>query len=71
METLLMREYARQSIDGFVEIYVRCPLAVCESRDVKGMYRLAREGSIRCFTGISDPYEEPVHPELILENIVS
>ena len=62
-----MREHARERIDDFVEIFVRCPLAVCESRDVKGMYRLAREGKIGHFTGVSDPYEEPTHPEIILD----
>jgi len=66
----MMREYARQRIGPFIEIYVRCPLEVCESRDIKGMYRLAREGKINHFTGISDPYEEPVCPELILETDV-
>ena len=63
----LMRERARQNVENFVEIYVRCPLEICELRDVKGMYRLAREGKINHFTGISDPYEEPVCPELIVD----
>ena len=63
----VMREYARGKIEGFVEIFLCCPLHVCESRDVKGMYRLAREGKIRNFTGLSDPYEEPVCPELMLD----
>lgn len=62
-----MREYARQKVGDFVEIYVRCPLKVCETRDVKGMYRLAREGKIKHFTGVSDPYEEPADPELVVE----
>ena len=65
-----MREYAREKLNCFVEIYVRCPLVVCESRDVKGMYRLAREGKMRHFTGISDPYEEPTNPELIVDTDV-
>ncbi len=62
-----MRKYAREKIKGFVEIFVRCPLAVCEARDVKGMYRLAREGKIRYFTGLSDPYEEPVNAEIVVD----
>jgi adenylylsulfate kinase len=49
--------------DEFIEIYVRCPLGVCEQRDVKGFYKLARRGLIKNFTGIDDPYEEPDHPE--------
>lgn len=51
----------------FFEIYCRCSLDVCESRDVKGLYRRARAGEIRDFTGISSPYEEPVNPELIVD----
>ena len=51
----------------FVEIYCRCRLDVCESRDVKGLYRKARNGEILEFTGISSPYEEPIEPELVLD----
>ena len=51
----------------FIEIYCNAPLSVCAQRDVKGMYKLARAGKIRDFTGISSPYEEPDHPELILD----
>ncbi len=50
----------------FHEIYVECPLAVCEQRDPKGLYRKARQGIIPDFTGISSPYEAPTTPELIL-----
>ena len=50
----------------FLEIYCKCPLEVCEQRDVKGHYKKARAGEIKEFTGISSPYEEPVHPDLIL-----
>lgn len=54
--------------DGdFIEIYCRCPLAVCEQRDVKGLYRLARAGAIARFTGISSPYEAPSAPELVID----
>ena len=62
-----MRENARQLINPFIEVYVNCPLSVCEKRDVKGMYRLAREGKIKKFTGISDIYEEPLSPELVID----
>lgn len=50
----------------FLEIYCKCPLEVCEQRDVKGHYKKARAGEIKEFTGISSPYEEPVHPDLVL-----
>ncbi|GAB4296058.1 MAG: adenylyl-sulfate kinase [Thiohalomonadaceae bacterium] len=51
----------------FIEIYVKCPLEVCESRDVKGMYKKARAGVIKEFTGISSPYEEPANPDLVVD----
>jgi adenylylsulfate kinase len=51
----------------FFEIYCQCPLDVCEERDVKGLYRRARSGEIKEFTGISSPYEEPEQPELVVE----
>ena len=57
---------ARRMIGDFVEVYVRCPLKVCEKRDVKGHYKLARQGQLRHFTGVSDPYEEPRTPEVTL-----
>jgi adenylylsulfate kinase len=61
------REKIRHKIgDDFIEIYVKCPLEVCEKRDSKGLYTLAREGKINEFTGISDPYEEPENPQIIL-----
>ncbi len=50
----------------FIEVYCRCPLDICESRDVKGIYRRARAGEVHNFTGISSPYEDPERPELIL-----
>lgn len=63
------RERCRTLIDcgRFFEVYVKCPLEVCESRDVKGYYKMAREGKIRNYTGVSAPYEEPLAPDLILE----
>jgi adenylylsulfate kinase len=54
--------------DGdFVEVYVDCPVEVCEQRDVKGLYKKARAGEIKEFTGISAPYEEPLRPELTIK----
>ncbi len=51
----------------FIEVYVNTPLEVCESRDVKGMYAKARRGEITGFTGIDDPYESPLQPEIVLD----
>ncbi|MBP7870267.1 MAG: adenylyl-sulfate kinase [Candidatus Saccharicenans sp.] len=62
-----IREEARREIGDFIEVYVKCPLEVCMSRDVKGMYQKAIKGEIKEFTGISDPYEEPLQPELVLQ----
>jgi ATP sulfurylase/adenylyl-sulfate kinase len=61
------REWARKEIASFVEVYLKCPIEVCRQRDIKGLYKLADEGKIKNFTGVSDPYEEPEHPELIIE----
>ncbi len=58
------REKARDLIGSFAEVYVNTPLAICEKRDVKGLYEKARAGAIPAFTGVSDPYEPPVKPEL-------
>ena len=57
-----VREEVRQEIGNFIEVYVKAPLEVCEERDVKGLYKRARAGEIRGFTGIDDPYEPPLHP---------
>lgn len=51
----------------FLEIYCRCPLDVCEQRDVKGLYKKARAGEVKEFTGISSPYEAPLAPEIIID----
>ena len=59
-----VREEVRQRIGSFVEVYVSTPLAVCEERDVKGLYKRARAGEIKQFTGIDDPYEPPLNPEV-------
>lgn len=66
------RELVRSLIGdkSFIEIYCRCPLAVCEERDVKGHYRRAKLGEIKEFTGISSPYEEPEQPDLVLQTDV-
>ncbi len=60
------RDWVRQSMDDgrFIEVFVDCPLAVCEERDTKGLYKKARKGEINDFTGISSPYEPPVSPEI-------
>lgn len=52
----------------FVEIHVKAPLEVCEGRDPKGLYKKARAGEIKGFTGIDDPYEEPLTPELVVDS---
>lgn len=57
--------------DHFLEVFVDTPLEVCEQRDVKGMYRQAREGKIKNFTGIDDPYEPPLNAEIVLDTIRS
>ena len=57
--------------DRFVEIYVDCPIEECEKRDVKGHYKLARNGKINDFTGVSSPYEPPLNPELRLRTNIT
>ncbi len=56
--------------DKFIEIFVDCPLEVCEQRDVKGLYQKARKGEIKNFTGIDSPYEVPLQPDLIVKTDV-
>ena len=58
------RDQVRRRIIDFIEVYVDAPLEVCAERDVKGLYKKAFEGEIQNFTGVSDPYEPPVAPEL-------
>ena len=67
------RERVRGSLPSgaFIEVYVRCPLAVCEERDPKGLYAQARAGALRQFTGIDSPYEEPLTPEVIVDTSVA
>lgn len=59
-----MREEVRQKTGDFVEVFVNAPLPVCEQRDVKGLYKRARAGEIKNFTGVDDPYEPPQNPEV-------
>ncbi len=54
-------------VGNFVEVYVKCPIDELTRRDVKGLYEKALKGEIQNFTGISDPYEEPLNPEVVLE----
>jgi adenylylsulfate kinase len=59
-----IRQQMRQLIGNFIEVYVNAPLEVCEQRDVKGLYKKARNGEIKNFTGIDDPYEIPRNPDV-------
>lgn len=63
------REKLRKIIgeQDFLEIYCRCPVEICEMRDPKGMYKKARLGEIKEYTGISSPYEEPINPDLVID----
>ncbi len=61
------RDFVRNLCEDFVEIYISTPLEECERRDVKGLYERARKGEIRQFTGIDDPYEPPLNPELSID----
>lgn len=63
------REFVRNLVrpEKFIEIYCECPIEVCETRDVKGLYKRARAGEIKEFTGISSPYEAPENPDLVLD----
>jgi adenylylsulfate kinase len=63
-----IRDEARSMMDGrFIEAYVQASVEECEKRDVKGLYKKARAGEIKEFTGVSDPYEPPEDPELVLD----
>ncbi|MEA2056632.1 MAG: adenylyl-sulfate kinase [Patescibacteria group bacterium] len=61
------RQHLRDTVENFIEVYVSTPIEVCEERDGKGLYKKARAGEIKNFTGISDPYEEPENPEILLK----
>lgn len=58
------REQVKARIENFVEVFVDCPIEVLAARDVKGLYKKALAGEVRQFTGISDPYESPLHPDV-------
>lgn len=66
-----IRNEMRQSIESdgsrFIEVYVKCPIDVLAKRDVKGLYKKALAGEIVGFTGVSDPYQEPVEPEIVVQ----
>lgn len=54
-------------LENVIEVFCNCPLEICEQRDVKGLYKKARAGEIKNYTGISSPYERPLHPELDID----
>jgi adenylylsulfate kinase len=60
------RDKVRLAVDNFVEVHVAAPVATCAERDVKGLYAKALSGEIKNFTGVSDPYEPPLSPEIVL-----
>ena len=66
-----VRDEVRRTIEAegaaFIEVFVKCPIAVLAERDVKGLYKKALAGEIKEFTGVSDPYEEPLDPEVVVE----
>ena len=61
------REHARKQIGNFVEVWVKCPIEECMRRDPKGLYKKALNGEINDLTGIQDPYEEPLNPEVTVD----
>jgi adenylyl-sulfate kinase len=61
------RDHARREIKEFVEVFVKCPMDVLIERDVKGHYKKALAGNLPHFTGVSDPYEEPLQPDILVE----
>jgi adenylyl-sulfate kinase len=60
------RDHARRETTHFIEVYVAAPLEACAARDVKGLYAKAFAGELKGFTGVDDPYEPPLHPEIVL-----
>ena len=62
-----MRQIIREIVNNYVEVYVKCPLEICKKRDPKGLYKKAEKGEIKNFTGISDTYEEPEAPDILVE----
>lgn len=68
-----IREMAKSivGVDKYFEVYINCPIEVCESRDTKGLYKLARKGEIKNFTGIDSPFEEPKNPDLEIKTDIN
>jgi adenylyl-sulfate kinase len=62
------RDQVRASVDSFVEVYVAAPVSICAERDVKGLYAKALAGEIKNFTGVSDPYEAPENPDVLVRS---
>ncbi len=62
-----VRDYNRGLIGNFIEVYTKCALEECAKRDVKGLYQKAMAGEIKGFTGVDDPYEEPLNAEVVCE----
>ena len=65
----MVRDEVRSKIENFIEVFVDTPLEVCIQRDVKGMYKKALAGEMKHFTGIDDPYESPLNPEIAIRTI--
>jgi adenylyl-sulfate kinase len=63
-----IRDEVREHIGSFVEVYIECPIDVLAERDVKGLYKKALAGEIKNFTGIDDPYEEPLNAEIVIHS---
>jgi len=63
-----VRDEMRRNIGRFIEVYVQCPIDVLKERDVKGLYKKALAGEIKHFTGVDDPYEAPLKPEVLIES---
>lgn len=61
------RDEVRSEIENFIEVYAKCPIEACERRDNKGLYKKARAGQIKDFTGIDSPYEPPLNPDVICD----
>lgn len=64
---LARRQLSREEIGEYIEVYVKASVEECIKRDVKGMYKKALAGEIKNFTGVDDPYEEPLNPEIIID----
>lgn len=62
------RQWGRERLDNYLEVFINCPLKICEERDPKGMYKKAHAGEIALFTGITDPYEHPENPDIHIKS---